>query len=150
MLPSVLAAYLHFICVFGIASALIVEWLTLAPTLTLAEARRIQKADRWYGILATLLLVDGFLRVLYFEKGKTFYFGNDFFRLKMLLFLVVGLLSIYPTVRFIRWTRQLRHATSLTLDAAEFTLLRRLIGAELIGVAGIAFCASLMAKGVTL
>jgi len=35
-------------------------------------------------------------------KGSAFYFGNPFFNAKMALFVLVGLISIYPTVRFIK------------------------------------------------
>ncbi len=60
------------------------------------------------GASAGLLLVVGLLRVFYFEKGAAFYFGNAFFLAKLALFVVVGLLSIYPTREFLSWGKALK------------------------------------------
>ena len=71
--------------------------------MSLAEIRRIQRVDLAYGISAGLLLLVGLLRVFFFEKGVNFYMNNPFFWVKMIAFLLVGLLSIDPTIRYIRW-----------------------------------------------
>jgi putative membrane protein len=106
MTTSATFAFLHFLAVFGIFATVFFEWQAMSGTPTFAEARRIQLCDRWFGIFAGLVLVVGFLRVYYFEKGKAFYFSNPFFNAKLTLFLLVGLLSIYPTIRFIKWGAQ--------------------------------------------
>ena len=90
MLISSLVAFLHFVAAFGIVATVVYEWLTFSRTPTHTEARRIQLSDRWYGIFAGLILVVGYLRVYYFEKGSEFYFSSPFFRVKLLLFLVAA------------------------------------------------------------
>ena len=68
-----------------------------------------------------MLLVVGLLRVYYFEKGAAFYFGNAFFIAKLALFIVVGLLSIYPTLEFSAWRKALKQATQGWDDGHEKT-----------------------------
>ena len=147
---SALLAFLHFIAAFGIAAVVFLEWQTLSPAPTLAEARRLQACDRWYGVFAALVLVVGFLRVMYFEKGREFYLGNPVFHAKIGLFLVVGLLSIYPTVRFIKWRAQTRQGMAPTVSPREHDLLMLMLRGQLIALVGIVLCASLMARGIGL
>ena len=61
-----------------VISAFFAEWLLLRQAPAYAQARQIQLCDRWYGIFAGAVLVVGFLRVYFFEKGKAFYDGNPF------------------------------------------------------------------------
>ena len=150
MTLGVTFAFLHFVALFGIVGTLVFEWLTMSRAPTWAEARRIQQADRWYGIFAMLLIAAGFVRVFYFEKGADFYFGNSFFKLKLALFLILGLISIYPTIKFIGWRRETRQQLPPVVSEAEFGLLSKLLSLELIVLAGVALCASLMARGVSL
>ena len=148
MVASALFSFLHFMAVLAIAGTLCFEWLTLSRSPTLEDARRLQLADRWYGIAAGVLLVAGFVRVFLYEKGSAYYFHNTFFLIKLALFIAVGLISIYPTIRFIGWRKLTRQGQVPQLSEAEFKRLRQALGAELLLLAGIVLCASLMAKGL--
>jgi len=103
MIISAMFAFLHFVAVFGIFCTVFLEWQTMTPTPNYVEARRMQRCDLWYGIFAGVVLVVGFMRVYHFEKGHAFYSASPFYYVKLALFLLVGLISIYPTVRFIKW-----------------------------------------------
>ena len=149
-MTSALFSFLHFVAVFGIVGTLAVEWTTLSEAPTWREARRMQGCDRWYGLFAMLLLAVGFLRVYYFEKGPKFYFANPFFHAKLTLFVAIGLLSIYPTVRFIKWRKQMIDGKAPLVAVAEFKAIRAVLVLELVLVAGIVLCAALMARGVGL
>lgn len=148
MLASSLVAALHFIAAFGIAATLCVEWLTFSRTPTLAEAQRIARADRWYGLFAMLLLVIGFVRAAHFEKGWSFYAHSPFFHVKLTLFVGVGLLSIYPTMRFIRWAPLLKAGQAPKVTEREHTLISRLLTAQMTLLVLIVISASLMAHAV--
>jgi len=145
---SALFAFLHFVAVFGIFAVVVLQWQTMSPAPTLAEARRIQLSDRWFGILAVVVLAVGFLRVYHFEKGKAFYGTNPFFQAKLALFLVVGLLSIYPTVRFLKWRAQTKQGLAPVLAAHEYKAIMTLLRIEVVLLLATAGCASLMARGV--
>lgn len=147
---SALFAFLHFVAAFGIAAVVFLEWQTMSPAPTLAEARRLQACDRWYGVFATLVLVVGFVRVLYVEKGREFYFGNPVFHAKLGLFVLVGLLSIYPTVRFVKWRAQTRQGAAPAVSKREHDLIMLMLRGQMLGLLGILLCASLMARGIGL
>jgi len=150
MLAKSLIASLHFIAAFGIAATLFFEWFTFNRTPTLAEAKRIATADRWYGLFAMALLVVGFARAAHFEKGWAYYAHSPFFHLKLALFVLVGLLSIYPTVRFIRWGSAIKAGQAPVISELEFTRISRLLSAQMLLLVGILLSASLMANGAGL
>ena len=143
-------AFVHFVAVFGIFATIFLQWQTMSASPTLADARRIQISDRWYGILAGVVLVVGFLRVYFFEKGTDFYVGNPFFYAKLTLFALVGLLSIYPTVRYLKWRAQTRQGLAPVVAAGEYKWIALALRVELVLLLAMAVCASLMARGVGL
>ena len=148
MILASLMAFLHFAAVFGIVGALVYQRITFSRNPTLAEARHIQACDRMYGISATLLLIVGALRVVYFEKGWAFYGHSPFFHAKMALFVAVGLMSIYPTIKFAGWGKATSKGQAPTMTDAEYATISRVLKLEMMGLFAIALCASLMAKGV--
>jgi putative membrane protein len=148
MILSAAFAFLHFVAVFGIFGTVFVEWLTLSSTPTYAEARRIQLCDRWYGICSAAVLVVGFIRVYNFEKGKAFYDSSPFYRAKLTLFVLLGLLSIYPTVRFVKWRPETRQGLAPVVPPETYKKLVLILRAEIAALLGMALCATLMARGV--
>jgi putative membrane protein len=148
MVINALFAFIHFAAVFGIFATVFYELLTMSRAPNLADAQRIQLSDRWYGISAGVVLVVGLLRVYYFEKGAAFYGANLFFHAKMTLFIIVGLLSIYPTMRFIKWRAQTRQGQPPAVSEQEYKRIVLILRTELALLLGMALCASLMARGV--
>jgi putative membrane protein len=149
-MTSAVFSFLHFAAVFGIVATLAIEAAVLSAAPTWRDARLLQRCDRWYGISALAILVVGFLRVLFFEKGPAYYFGNPFFHAKLTLFVVIGLLSIYPTIRFIKWRHWTREGQAPVVSTGEFRLIRGVLYAEAVLLLGVVLCAALMARGVTL
>lgn len=148
MTINALFAAAHFIAVFGIVATIFFEWMTISPTPSYIEARRLQLCDRWYGLSAVVILVVGFARVFHFEKGKEFYFANPFFHAKLGLFVLIGLLSIFPTVRFIKWGAQTKQGLPPVVTQHEYKTIKALLSVQLVLLIGMAFCASFMARGV--
>jgi putative membrane protein len=147
---SSLFAFLHFVAAFGLAATLFLEWQTVNPSPTHAEAVRLQRVDAWYGLFAVVVLVAGTLRVMVFEKGHAFYTGNPFFHAKIGLFVAIDLLSIYPTVRFVKWRPQTRQGLAPVVSADEYRRLRLVLRLEVLLLVALLLCASLMARGVGL
>ena len=85
--------------------------------------------------------------MIYFEKGGEFYVDNLFFQIKIGLFLLAALISIYPTISFARWKSDLDQDVAPVLTSAQVKSLRRALHWELMLIAGILLCASLMARG---
>ena len=87
--------------------------------------------DMVYGIAALVLLVVGFVRVFHTEKGSDYYFESGAFLVKLALFIIVGLLSIYPTIKFMGWRKALREGRVPDFDAGTRRKVRMLIHIEL-------------------
>jgi putative membrane protein len=141
-------AFLHHLFAFTLVACVVYEFIAYRKGMSVEEARRIQRADLMYGISAGLLLVVGVLRVYFFEKGPAFYSHNPFFWLKMNTFLIVGLLSIDPTIRYLRWNKVLKENQAPEIDDKEFKRTRLLLSLEVIGLAIILFAAAMMARGI--
>ena len=147
MLVPALIAFGHFVAFFALAAALVLELALISESLSVETAKRIQRADRVIGMAAILVLVFGFLRVIYFEKGSEYYFSNTFFQIKLGLFFVAALISLLPTMQFVRWNHQLKQGIAPAMTSASVKRLKRIIHWELVLIGGVMLCASLMAKG---
>src|ERR1700756_1669585 len=108
MYSSAAMAFLHHLAAFTVVAALAVEVALFKPPLTVLQARRVQRTDLIFGIAAGVVLAVGLLRVAYFEKGPAYYFRDAFFLIKVAAFLLAGLISIYPTLTFLSWSKDLK------------------------------------------
>ena len=139
---SIVFAFLHHLAAFVLVAALAAEMVLLKGEVTAQIARRLARIDALYGASAGILLVVGLLRVFYFEKGAAYYFHSAPFIAKLALFVAVGLLSIYPTVRFRRWSKE------RVVPQADLAKVRRTLHLQLAGVVLILLCAAMMARAV--
>lgn len=148
MITTAFMAFLHHLFAFTLTACLVYEFIAYRKDMGIAEIRRIQRADLAYGISAGLLVLVGLLRVFFFEKGINFYINNPFFWVKMAAFLLVGLLSIDPTIRYIRWNRMLRQNDVPEISEPEYRRTRLLLWLEVIGIVIILLAAPMMARGI--
>ena len=145
---SILFAFLHHAAAFLLVAAIVVEMVSLKGPLTIDNARRLVRWDAIYGASAGVLLAVGFARVIWFEKGAAYYFSNAAFLAKLATFIVVGLLSVYPTIRFFSWRAAVKRGEVPQVDAAVLRNLRMVLHLELLGVALILLFAPMMARGI--
>jgi len=101
-MDEILIRYLHFLGIITLASALVGEHLLIAKEMDVKSFKKLVIIDAIYGIGAIMAFVGGAL--LWFVVGKPaeFYSMNHLFHLKLTVFLAIGLLSIFPTVYFLR------------------------------------------------
>jgi putative membrane protein len=99
-------AITHHVLVFGLAVMLAMElaYLRTDPV----PVTRLSKLDAGYGGIAAAVGIVGVARVIWGAKGWIAYQDNPWFWAKVATFAVIGLLSILPTIRFIRWSRALK------------------------------------------
>jgi putative membrane protein len=140
----ILFRYLHFIAIIGFAGALIVENSAISRTITSEDSRNLAKVDAVYGVSAILVLLFGLVLWLWVGKPSEFYSQNPLFLVKLGLFIVVGLLSISPTVFLFK------HRKSEASSIAVPTLVIWSMRAELIVLLLIPILAILMARGIGL
>lgn len=147
---SALFAFLHHLAAFGLVAALALEFILISDELTIERARRLLRIDMVYGACAGTVLAVGLVRVFWLEKGADFYFHNAAFHAKLTLFVLVGLLSIYPTREFLGWRKALQRGQRPFVEPARLRRIRTVLHVELAGVVLIILCAALMARGVGL
>ncbi len=105
------------------------------------------KVDLAYGIMAGVVIIVGIIRVNFDDKGAEYYIHNAAFWLKMVSFIAVGLLSLPPTMAFIRWRRRLAAEPGFVPEAGEVARARNFFIAEIVGFALIVSFAAAMARG---
>ena len=148
MLAHVLTAYWHFLGMMMLMATLLAEHVTLQPQMTRLHIQRLAMIDLFYGIAAGIVFLTGLLRFAYFGKGIHFYLGNPLFYVKVGMFLLVALISVYPTRRFLAWRKMLTHGDPPALDPHTVTRLRIVIRLELGLLLVIPLLAVLMARGI--
>lgn len=103
MTIEILLRYVHFISIFAIVGSLVSEHLFIKPEMTRKELDSLSRIDAVYGIAAIVLLAAGLTLWLgSIGKPAVYYSKNWIFLLKIGLFSLIGILSIYPTVFFIK------------------------------------------------
>jgi putative membrane protein len=148
MAGTITLAFLHHLAAFLAFATLMTELVLLRGELTATAARTILRMDAAYGISATVLLVAGLLRVFYTEKGAAYYFASGTFIAKLSLFVVIGLLSIYPTIKFLGWRTALRSGATPAFDAGTRKKVRMVVHVELTLLVAILLLAPMMARGI--
>jgi len=146
MIWPIVIAWIHYVAVMLLIATLLGEHLALKQELTAAEARTLQRLDNIYGGAAALVLVTGVMR-MYLEKGTTYYLHNGAFHALLSVFVVVALLSIYPTVVFLRWRAQTRAGRGQELAGGQFKKLQMILRLEMTLVLLAPFFATWMAHG---
>ena len=147
MLVDLVLAILHHLLVFSLFAILAVELVWLKRDLDLPGLRRIAKLDATYGAVAGAVLVVGILRVFFGIKGYEYYVSSHSFWAKMIAFAVVGLLSIPPTLKMIKWRRRAEGEPGWLPPVNEVSGARRYLHIEATIFLLILIFAAAMARG---
>jgi putative membrane protein len=144
---DLILAVFHHVLIFALAGVIAFEVGVARQGLTATDVRRLGRVDAWYGILAALIIIVGFSRAIFAAKGWAYYSVNHFFWAKMGAFVIVGLLSIQPTVSFIRWRRAATANPDFVPASGAVATVRRFLWAEVFFFALIPIFAAAMARG---
>ena len=144
---ELILAILHHLLVFSLAGIIAAEFVLIRNEMTASTIHRLAQIDRHYGMIAGLVILVGIARVLYGLKGWEFYVYNWVFWAKMIAFLIVGLLSIVPTMRFMSWNRQAGQDPAFAIPAAELASAKGYIRAQAAIFLLIPVFAAAMARG---
>ena len=148
MTTEALLAYAHFLAILTMVVFLASEAaLCRREWLNAAVVERLAKVDMIYGISSIAVLLTGVARTYWGMKGAGWYWTQPLLHAKITLFIVVAVMSIVPTLRFMRWRRHLRASGALPTEL-EIKKTRRLIMIEAHLVALIPLLAVFLARGV--
>lgn len=146
-MADAIAAYLHYLSIFLLFALLVLEHRLFKLPLDLDRARSLMRIDIAYGITASLVLATGLARVLWFGKGSAYYLHNSLFHAKVGLFVLVALLSTFPTVVFLGWRNSIKAGQVPVLSPRTGKLLVITLRAELTLLLVLPLLGSLMARG---
>ena len=146
-MSQAILAYLHYLSIFVLFALLSVEHVQFKLPLDLRRARRLMITDIAYGVAASLVLLTGILRVLGSDKGLHYYLSNSLFLTKVGLFLLIGLISIWPTFTFLNWRNDLQAAKVPELSLRQARWVTLCIRIELLLLLALPLLAVLMARG---
>ncbi len=134
--------YIHFAGLLLLVSTLALEHFLVKPKMSPDEFRTLALVDMIYGVSSLIVLAAGLTLWFVVGKGASFYTANPIFHIKLSLFVLVGLLSVYPTVFFIR------NRTSKQILIEVPAKIVMIIRVELLLIFVIPLLAVLMAQGV--
>jgi putative membrane protein len=146
-MSAAIAASLHYLSIFLLFALLASEHLLFKAPIDLTKARSLMRIDIAYGISAGLVLLTGAARVLWFGKGWEYYLHNGLFHAKVGLFVLIGLLSIVPTMTIFGWRNAVLADKAPSLSGRQHTLAVMAIRLELLLLVCLPVLASLMARG---
>jgi len=140
-------AYLHLLAILTMvvfisseAALCRVQWLNAAVV------ERLAKVDMVYGIAAIAVLATGIARTWWGVKGTAWYWTNPLLHVKLTLFIIVGVLSIFPTLTYFRWRKTLRSTGKLPAEA-DILKTRKLVMIQAHLIALIPLVAVFLARG---
>jgi len=135
---------LHFLAIFILAGAILIQNMAIKPEISGEDAKNLARVDGILGLSAVAVLFIGLVLWLWVGKTAEFYSTNPVFHVKLGLFLVVFLLSLYPTIFFFKNRKSEEEV--IQVPKAIVTLLRL----EIILLVPIPILATLMARGIGL
>ena len=148
MTTEALLAYAHILAILMMATFLASEAaLCRKEWLNPAVVERLARVDMIYGISAIVVLATGLARTWWGMKGAGWYWSQPLLHAKVTLFVVIGLISIQPTLAFRRWVKQV-DADGTLPDASEVRRVRRLVMIQAHIMVLIPLAGSLLARGI--
>jgi putative membrane protein len=84
---------------------------------------------------------------MFLEKGTAYYNQHIGFHLLVGIFVIVAVLSIYPTLVFLRWRAETRAGRGQRLAAAQFRKIQMIVRVEMTLLLLAPFFATWMAHG---
>jgi putative membrane protein len=144
---DLILAILHHLGVFTVAGVIAAELALIRPGMTMEKILQAAKIDALYGIAAGLVLFIGFARVFFGIKGSAFYLQNPVFWAKLIAFIVIGVLSVTPTLLLLHWRDKAKKDSSFLPTMDEIAGVRRYVKIEAHVFVLIPILAAAMARG---
>ena len=144
---DLILASAHHLAVFALVGLFAAEFALLRPGLAGSRIGQLARIDAAYGAVAGLVIVVGILRVIFGASGWQYYISNQMFWGKMAAFLIMGLLTIPPTLALRRWATTARTDAGYAPPQAEISANRRYIHLQAAMLLFIPIFAAAMARG---
>lgn len=101
-MSEIIFRYIHFIGIMSLAATLVAEHLIISSQMSMKQFKKVVFIDLIFGISAVLTLIGGLALWLWVGKDASFYSTNWVFHVKLTMFILIALVSIYPTMFFLK------------------------------------------------
>lgn len=149
MLSLALNTAFHILMGILIFIMISLELFVLSSELNRKESKLLSLFDGIYGVAAILVVATGILNWMVFGKGYDYYANNLFFIIKFSTFIIIGLLSIYPTIAFAKLKKAFKQESNNTKILSNYSTIKTIIIIELGLMILMPIFATLMANGIT-
>jgi putative membrane protein len=140
-------AIAHHLAVFTLVGLLAAEIAMLRPGIAAPRLGQLGMVDGAYGVTAGIVIAVGFSRVFFGASGADFYFSNPVFWAKIGAFVLVGLLSVPPTIAIGGWRKAAKAKADFTPLPSAIAGVRRFHFAQVAVFVFIPVFAAAMARG---
>jgi putative membrane protein len=144
---DLLLASAHHLVVFALVALFAAEFALVRPGLSGPRLGQVARIDAAYGGVAGLVVVVGLVRVFFGAVDESYYWSNHAFWGKMAAFVVMGLLTIPPTMAIRRWVKAGQGGADYAPPASEIAASRRFIHLQAGVLLLIPIFAAAMARG---
>ena len=144
MLLYVFFRFLHFVAIFGVAAAVIIENIAVKPSISKEDAINLAKISLIDNVSLLLTLMAGYTLWFWVGKPSEFYTENPVFLAKLIIFCIILVFGFFPFNFFKRNKKSIQESV-LVPPTTIFCV--RLRGALLIVAVMLAFLA---ARGIGL
>ena len=147
MTMEALLAYAHLLAILTLVVFISSEAALCRPEWMNAKVvERLGKVNIIYAVAAVAVLLTGIARTWWGMKGAGWYWTNGLFHLKLTMFVLVGLISIKPTLTFARWRKVLK-TTGASPSEEEVRKARKWVMVQAHLIALIPLVAVFLARG---
>ena len=144
MLLYVFFRFLHFVAIFGVTAAVIIENLAVKPSISKEDAINLAKISLIDNVSLILTLMAGYTLWFWVGKPSEFYTENPVFLAKLIIFSIILVFGFFP-FNFFKRNKNSIQESLLVPPTTIFCV--RLRGALLIVAVMLAF---LTARGIGL
>lgn len=147
MTAQIVAAWLHYVAFMFMAGAAVTQIYLLKLLPSFESLKTLVRVDRIYGAAAGAVLLTGLARIpaAHGGKGLDYYLHSGAFHGATTLFVLAALLSIVPTLRYLKWRKA---AAGGTLPPPQaWAASRKLVHIQLTAMTLIALLMPAMARG---
>jgi len=141
-MEELLVRYLHFIGLITLSSMLITQNVLIQKEVDHKALTRMVVVDTVYGLGGLVTLVCGLLLWFVVGKPSEFYSSNPLFQAKLSIFIVLAVLSAFPTAFFLRN----RSSKAVVVKIPKSLIVIKRVELALIII--LPFLAVLMARGI--
>lgn len=116
--------YLHYLSIIALVGSVVMQYICLKREVNATDLKKLAISDAVYGISAVLAATFGVTLWLWVGKPAVYYSNNWIFMVKISLYGFIALLSIAPTIWYIKQRRRITPGTNIKVPSYFFWILR--------------------------